>query len=165
MPMASSAVVAGRGATDLIVACVELGIMMGTAYGMGWRPDGGIGFAQAFGLLLWLRFALIWLGVWLGLTVPGPEAAAGLFAVVFPLTMISSIFVSPQLMPHWLGQVALWNPISSTASAARELFGAPTAVAASWPEQHALLLAGAWPALLTLLFLPLAVGRFQRLSR
>ena len=139
--------------------------MMSTAYGMGWRPGGGVGFAEAFGLLLWLRFALIWLGVWLGLVVPGPEAAAGLFAVVFPLTMISSIFVSPQLMPHWLGQAALWNPISSTASAARRLFGAPTGVGTSWPEQHTLLLAAAWPAALTLVFLPLAVWRFQRLSR
>lgn len=165
MPMAPSAVVAGRGLTDLIVACAELGIMMSTAYAMGWRPDGGPGFVQAFGLLLWLRFALIWAGVWLGLVVPSPEQAGGLFAVVFPMTMISSIFVSPQLMPDWLGQVALWNPISSTASATRELFGAPGATGDSWVERHALLMAGAWPAVLTLVFLPLAVRRFQRLSR
>ena len=41
MPMASSAVVAGRGVTDLLVACAELAIMMLTAIAMGWRPDGG----------------------------------------------------------------------------------------------------------------------------
>lgn len=165
MPMAPSAVVAGRGATDMVVSCAELGIMMGTAYAMGWRPDGGVPFAKAVVLLLALRFALIWVGVWLGLMLPSPEQAGGLFAIVFPLTMISSIYVSPQQMPHWLGQVALWNPLSSTASATRTLFGAPTGTGTSWPEQHALLLAGVWPTALTLLFLPLAVRRFQKLSR
>ncbi|AZM61620.1 MULTISPECIES: ABC transporter permease [unclassified Streptomyces] len=165
MPMASSAVVAGRGVTDLIVACAELAILMLTALAMGWRPDGGWAFLAAFGLLLWLRFALIWLGVWLGLLVPNPEAAGGLFAVAFPLTMISSIFVAPQLMPDWLGTVAAWNPISSTAAATRELFGTPVGGGDSWVEQHALLMAGLWPVVLTALFLPLAVRRFQRLSR
>lgn len=173
MPMAPSAVVAGRGATDLVVSCAELGIMMATAYGMGWRPEFGsgplfglgLGFVKAVVLLLSLRFALIWVGVWLGLLLPGPEQVGGLFAIVFPLTMISSIYVSPQQMPHWLGQAALWNPLSSTAGATRALFGAPTGQGTSWPEQHALLLAGAWPAALTLVFLPLAVRRFRRLSR
>ncbi|GGZ76325.1 ABC transporter permease [Streptomyces bluensis] len=165
MPMASSAVVAGRGVTDLITACAELAIMMLTAVAMGWRPDGGAGFLAAFALLLWLRFALIWIGVWLGLLVPNPEAAGGLFAVAFPLTMISSIYVAPQLMPDWLGVVAAWNPISSTAAATRELFGTPVGSGDSWVEQHALLMAGVWPLVLTAVFLPLAVRRFQRLSR
>ena len=44
-----------------------------TAVAMGWRPDGVFGFLAAFGLLLWLRFALIWLGVWL---TTAPDARA-----------------------------------------------------------------------------------------
>ncbi|MCP2276015.1 ABC-2 type transport system permease protein [Nocardia amikacinitolerans] len=166
MPMSPSAVVSGRGVTDLIVACAELTILMITAYAIGWRPDGGIlGAAASFALLLWLRFALIWLGVWLGLIVPNPEAAGGLFAVAFPLTMISSIFVAPQLMPNWLGHIAAWNPISSTVAATRELFGTPVGSGDSWIEQHAVLMAVVWPVVLTAIFLPLAVRRFQRLSR
>ncbi|MFI6206930.1 ABC transporter permease [Streptomyces sp. NPDC051041] len=165
MPMAPSAVVTGRGVNDLITACAELGIMMLTALAMGWRPDGGWGFAAAFGLLLWLRFALIWAGVWLGLLVPDPEAAGGLFAVAFPLTMISSVYVAPQLMPDWLGRVAAWNPVSSTAAATRDLFGAPAGGGDSWVERHALLMSGLWPLALTLVFLPLAVRRFRKLSR
>ncbi|WP_433580412.1 ABC transporter permease [Nocardia brasiliensis] len=166
MPMSPSAVVSGRGVTDLIVACAELTILMLTALAIGWRPDGGIlGAAAAFGLLLWLRCALIWVGVWLGLMVPNPEAAGNLFAVAFPLTMISSIFVAPQLMPSWLGAIAAWNPISSTVAAARELFGTPVGSGDSWIEQHALLMGVLWPVLITAVFLPLAVRRFQRLSR
>ncbi|NUW05222.1 ABC transporter permease, partial [Streptomyces sp. CAI 127] len=116
-------------------------------------------------LLLLLRFSLIWVGVWLGLLVPTPEAAGGLYAVAFPLTMISSTFVSPSLMPDWLGFVAAWNPISSTATATRELFGNPVAGGGTWVEEHALLMAVVWPLVITLVFLPLAVRRFQRLSR
>ncbi|GAA2292630.1 ABC transporter permease [Streptomyces kunmingensis] len=166
MPMAPSAVVSGRGVTDLVVACAELVILMLTAVAIGWRPSGGLGGGlAAFALLLWLRFALIWLGVWLGLLVPNAEAAGGLFAVAFPLTMISSIFVAPQLMPEWLGVVAAWNPLSSTVGAARELFGTPVGAGGSWVEQHAVLMAVVWPLVLTLVFVPLAVRRFQRLSR
>ncbi|MFJ1577726.1 ABC transporter permease [Streptomyces sp. NPDC088182] len=166
MPMAPSAVVTGRGVGDLLTAVAELLILAVTAYAIGWRWDSGfLGALGAFGLLLLLRFALIWVGVWLGLLVPGPEAAGNLFVVAFPLTMISSIFVAPSLMPDWLGAVAAWNPVSSTVTATRELFGNPVASGGSWPEEHALLLSVAWPVALTAVFVPLAVRRFQRLSR
>ncbi|MEV5451742.1 hypothetical protein AB0L31_17570, partial [Streptomyces sp. NPDC052535] len=35
-------------------------------------------------------------------------------------------------------QKAAWNPISSTAAAARDLFGTPVGGGDSWVEQHAL---------------------------
>ncbi|MFD5455143.1 ABC transporter permease, partial [Streptomyces olivaceus] len=70
-----------------------------------------------------------------------------------------------QLWPAWGGWVASWTPISSTAGAARDLFGTPVGGGDSWVEQHALLMSCAWPLALTLLFLPLAVRRFQRLSK
>ncbi|MEE1755722.1 ABC transporter permease [Streptomyces sp. SP18CS02] len=166
MPMAPSAVVTGRGVTDLIIACAELAILAATAFAMGWRADGGVAATLgAFALLLLLRFSLIWAGIWLGLLLPDPDAAGSLFAVAFPLTMISSVFVAPASMPGWLGTIAAWNPISSTASAARELFGNPVGGDGSWIQENALLMAAVWPVLLTVLFLPPAVRRFQRLSR
>ncbi|MFY1677534.1 ABC transporter permease [Streptomyces sp. WMMC905] len=164
MPMASSAVVAGRCGTDLLVAAAELGVMMSTAVAMGWRPQLGWGFVVGVVLLLWLRFSLVWLGIWIGLALPNPEAAGGLFALTFPVTMISGIFVSPQLMPGWLAVPAAWNPVSSTALATRDLFGSPVA-GDVWVERHALLMSGVWPLVLTAIFLPLAVRRFRGLSR
>jgi ABC-type multidrug transport system permease subunit len=119
----------------------------------------------AFGLLLWLRFALIWIGILLGLMTPNQEVAGNLFAVAFPFGMISSVFTPPHLMPEWLGAIALWNPVSSTANAAGELFGNPVVSGGSWIEQHAVLMAVVWPLLIIAIFLPLAVRRFQRLSR
>ncbi|CAM5382394.1 hypothetical protein SBADM41S_01365 [Streptomyces badius] len=166
MPMAPSAFASGRGAADLVVAAAELTILAVTALLIGWRADGGVlGALGAFGLLLLLRFSLVWVGVWLGMLVPTPEAAGGLYAVAFPLTMISSTFVSPSLMPDWLGFVAAWNPISSTATATRELFGNPVAGGGTWVEENAPLMAVVWPLAITLVFLPSAVRRFRRLSR
>ncbi|MFE7136104.1 ABC transporter permease [Streptomyces sp. NPDC057638] len=166
MPTAPSAVVTGRGVSDLLVATAELTILALTALAIGWRSDGGpLATLGAFGLLLLLRFSLIWVGVWLGLLLPSPEAAGSLYAVVFPLTMISSIFVPPSSMPDWLGAVAAWNPISSTAAAARELFGNPVASGGSWIEENAVLMAVLWPLVITAVCLPLAIARFQRLSR
>jgi ABC-2 type transport system permease protein len=166
MPMASSAVVTGRGVGDLLGAGLDLVILGLTALVVGWRPDGGVAATlAAFGLLLLLRFALIWVGVLLGLMVPNEEMAGNLFALAFPFAMISSAFVAPSLMPGWLGTIAAWNPVSATVTASRELFGNPVASGGTWIEQHAMLMAIVWPLVLTAIFLPLAIHRFQRLSR
>ncbi|PSL04762.1 ABC-type multidrug transport system permease subunit [Haloactinopolyspora alba] len=166
MPMSSSAVVTGRGVGDLISASVDLLVLALMALVVGWRSDGSVlATVAAFGLFLLLRFALIWIGILLGLMVPNEEAAGNLFAVAFPFGMISSAFVAPSLMPDWLGTIAAWNPVSSTVTAARELFGNPVAGSDTWIEQHALLMAVVWPLVITAVFVPLAVRRFQRLSR
>ncbi|CRK56296.1 Putative ABC iron siderophore transporter, fused permease and ATPase domains [Alloactinosynnema sp. L-07] len=166
MPMAQSAVVSGRGVSDLISASLDLAVLAAIALVVGWRSDGGlVATLSAFGLLLLLRFALIWIGVYLGLLMPNQEAAANLFSVAFPFGMISSVFTPPHLMPDWLGAIAMWNPVSSTANAIRELFGNPVPTGDSWIEQHALLMSIVWPVVITVIFLPLAVRRFQRLGR
>jgi ABC-type multidrug transport system permease subunit len=79
--------------------------------------------------------------------------------------MISSVFTPPHMMPGWLGAIAMWNPVSSTANAIRQLFGNPVASGGTWIEQHALVMAIVWPLVITAIFLPLAVRTFQRLSR
>ncbi|MFB7759399.1 ABC transporter permease [Streptomyces xiamenensis] len=165
MPMAPSAVVTGRGVSDVLHAGLDLLILAGIALVIGWRSDGGpLASLAAFGLLLLLRFALIWIGVLLGLLVPSTEAAGNLFAVAFPFGMVSSVFTPPSLMPDWLGTIAMWNPVSATAGAIRELFGNPMPTGGSWIEENALLMAVVWPLLITAVVLPLAIRKYQRLS-
>ncbi|WP_052849101.1 ABC transporter permease [Streptomyces avicenniae] len=165
MPMAPSAVVTGRGVADIAQATLDLVVMAVIALVIGWRSDGGfLATLHAFGLLVLLRFALTWVGVWLGLLVPSIEAAGNLFAVAFPLGMVSSVFTPPHLMPDWLGFLAMWNPVSSTAGAVRELFGNPAPAGDSWIEQNALLMAHVWPVLVTAVFLALALRRYRALS-
>jgi ABC-2 type transport system permease protein len=166
MPMTPSAVVAGRGVSDLLHAALDLVVMATIALIVGWRSDGSLlATLYAFVLLLLLRFALIWIGVFLGLLVPNQEAAGNLFAVAFPFGMISSVFTPPSLMPDWLGAIAMWNPVSSTANAIRDLYGNPLPTGGSWIEEHALLMAVVWPLIITAVALPLAVRKYQSLGR
>jgi ABC-type polysaccharide/polyol phosphate export permease len=166
MPMTPSAVVSGRGVSDLLHASLDLLIMASIALIVGWRSDGTLWETlYAFVLLLLLRFALIWVGVYLGLLMPNEQAAGSLFAVAFPFGMISSVFTSPSLMPDWLGAIAMWNPVSATANAVRELFGNPMPTGDSWIEENPLLMAVVWPLIITAIAMPLAVRRFQSLGR
>jgi ABC-type multidrug transport system permease subunit len=165
MPMAPSAVVTGRGVADLLQAAVDLTILVVIALVLGWRPGGGLAATvSAFLLLLWLRLALILVGIWIGLLVKNTEAAGNLFALAFPFGLISSVFTPPDLMPGWLGAIAAWNPVSSTATAIRDLFESPSVPSGFWIEQQAMAAGVIWPAVIAAIFLPLAVRRFQRLS-
>jgi hypothetical protein len=83
----------------------------------------------------------------------------------FPIGFLGNPFVASSTMPAWLGAIALWNPLSSTVSAARQLFGDPIGAGPSWITGHAVLMAVAWPLLLTAVFFPLSVHRYRRLSR
>jgi ABC transporter DrrB family efflux protein len=166
MPMNPAAFVTGRGVSDVLHAGLDLVVLAAIALVIGWRSDGSWwATLAAFGLLVLLRFALIWVGIWLGLLVKNQEAAGNLFALAFPFGMISSVFTPPELMPDWLGVLARWNPVSSTASAVRELFGTPTAAGDTWVEQHAIGMSIVWPLVITAVFLPLAVRSFRRLGR
>jgi ABC transporter DrrB family efflux protein len=166
MPMTRSGVVAGRSIADILSATLDLSILVICGLAVGWRWHNGIGEAlAAVGLLLLLRFSVIWVGIYMGLLVRTPEAANNLYALLFPITMLANTFVSPSQMPDWLGVIAEWNPLSSTVAATRELFGNPGIEGTSWIAQNAVLMAVVWPVLLIAVFMPLAVLRYRRLSR
>jgi ABC-2 type transport system permease protein len=163
MPMAPSAVVAGRSVSDMAHSTLGLALLVGCGLLVGWRAHGSLGAsALAVGLLLLLRFALLWVGIWLGLVVRGPESVAAVQILVWPVAFLANTFVPPESMPAWLGAIAEWNPLSATVAATRELFGNPGAGGDSWAATHALGLAIAWPVVILAVFLPLAVRRYQR---
>jgi ABC-2 type transport system permease protein len=166
MPMAQSAVLLGRAVTDMIYATVGLAVMIGAGLALGWRWHGGMGeTAAAIGLLLLLRFAMLWVGMYVGLLVPGPSAVNSVWTLLFPLTMVTVAFAASQTMPFWLGFLAEANPLSATIYATRDLFGNPGAEGTSFVARNAEMLAMAWPALIIAIFAPLAVHRYGRLSR
>lgn len=167
MPMAASAVLVGRAVADLLYSVAGLAVMVACGLAVGWRWHHGTGAALlAFGLLVLLRFALVWLGIYLGLVAGGPESLIAMQILVWPLGFLSNVFISPDTMPGWLGAVAHWNPLSATVAATRELFGNPTwASDSAWAAQHAIPLAVAWPLVLVAVFLPMSVRRYRRLTR
>ena len=166
IPMASSAVVLGRSITDMLYSIVGLVVMVVAGLVLGWRWHGGIGETlAAFGLLLLLRFAMLWVGIFLGLIIPGPSAVNAVWTVLFPLTMVTAAFAPPETMPGWLGAIAEWNPLSATIYATRDLFGNPGIGGSSFVSDNAIPLAVAWPLLIIAVLLPLSVHRYRHRSR
>lgn len=140
--------------------------MIGAGLVMGWRFHGGLAeTAAAIGLLLLLRFAMLWIGIFLGLIVPTASAVNSVWTFLFPFTMVTVAFAASETMPAWLGFVADWNPLSATIYATRDLFGNPGAHGSSWVAQNALPMAVAWPLLIIAIVLPLSVRRYRSLSR
>jgi ABC-2 type transport system permease protein len=166
MPMAPSAVVAGRSLADMLNSVLDLAFLLICGLIVGWRVHGSLGETLAgIGLLVLLRFAVLWVGIYVGLIIRNPETVASLYGMLFPLTIVSNTFASPGAMPGWLGAIAEWNPLSSTVTATRELFGNPDGGGGSWIADHALLMAVAWPVIMILVFFPLSVRQYRRLSR
>lgn len=167
MPMATSAVIAGRAAADMLSSAAALAVLTGCGWLVGWQPHRGATRAvAALALLLLLRFAFVWIGIYLGLTFySSPEAVTAVRTLEFPIGFLGNPFVAISTMPVWIAAIAQWNPLSSTVSAARQLFGDPTGAHSSWITDHAVLLAVAWPLLLIAVFFPLSLRRYRRLSR
>jgi ABC-2 type transport system permease protein len=163
MPIARSAVPFGRTAADLLGAAIGVAIMALIALLVGWRAHNGLAATlAAFGLVLLLRYAVSWIGVWVGLSV-SPQTADSLVPLVFPVTMISNSFVPTTGMPAWLRLIADWNPISALVAACRELFGNPTVLAAhaSLPLRHPVATTIGWALLILAVFVPLSTRRHQ----
>ncbi|MEU3838545.1 ABC transporter permease [Streptomyces sp. NPDC028635] len=162
MPMAPSAVLVGRCVTDLLNSALALAVLFGVGLAVGWEAHGTAAETlSAAGLLLLLRFALTWVGIYVGLLMKGPEGITLVQTLEFPVGFLTSAFVAPATMPGWLGTLAEWNPLSSTVAATRHLFGNPGWGGESWIAQHATLMAVLWPALLFAVFFPLSVRRFR----
>jgi ABC-2 type transport system permease protein len=166
MPMSGPAVLLGRSAADLLNSTLMLLGLVVCGLAIGWRPHNGPSETLlAFVLLLLLRFAFLWLGIYLGLVVKGTGATTAVQTLEFPVGFLANVFVAPSTMPSWLGTISEWNPLSSTVAAVRELFGNPGWGGGSWVTQNAVLMAFVWPLLILAVFFPLAVRRYRRLSR
>ncbi|MEU9155365.1 ABC transporter permease [Streptomyces sp. NPDC048417] len=169
MPMSRATVPFGQAGADLIVGLLELLVMALCGLVVGWRAHGSVGSALAgFGLLALFRYALTWVGAFLGLIVTDEETADHILILVFPVSMISNTFVPTAGMPAWLQTIADWNPVSAAVAACRELWhnpGATAAAADTWPLRHPVTATLGWSLLLIAVFMPLSVLRHQRAGR
>jgi ABC transporter DrrB family efflux protein len=157
LPIARSAVLAGRMLSDAVRLLLLIAAMTAVGFGVGFRVHTGA-LAALAGLALTLAFgmAFSWAMLYLALTLRTAEAtqAAGQ-TLMFALTFLSSAFVPLATMPGWLQAIARTNPVTYAVDALRALLaGGPTA----WP----VMLAVAWIAGLVVVFAPLAVRRYQR---
>jgi ABC-2 type transport system permease protein len=170
LPIARLSVLSGHAAAFLLRAALPILLMTATGFVVGWRIHAGVGdIVAAYGLMIAFSFAVIWLGILLGSSVPTPEAVQGVgFVTVFPLTFIASTFVGTSSMPGVLRTVAEWNPVTTLANALRQLFGNPGGIAPDhgpWSLQHPVAYTLFWAVALVVVCAPLAVVQYQRSIR
>jgi len=158
LPMSQSSVLVGRTVTDLFRALLAVAIMWVVGLFVGFRPtDNLVANVAAIGLMLLFGFALSWIGVAAGSLVRTPEALQGIiFAVVFPLTFVSTAFVDPAIaMPDWLAWFAERQPMSLVIDATRDL----TIYGEFGPSFIPALL---WSVIPLVAFFPLGVWAYNR---
>ena len=161
LPMARSAVLAGRTIADAIRNIFVVVLMFFVGYLIGFRLEGTWSDAiAAFAILLLFGFAFSWISAVIGLAVKNTETAqvAG-FIWVFPLVFASSIFVPVETMPTWLQTFAAHSPITITVDAVRALTlgTSTTADTARFAIQSFMWIGG-----LLVVFMPLAIWLYRR---
>jgi ABC-2 type transport system permease protein len=166
LPMARSAVLAGRTMSDTIRNLCVILLMTGVGYLIGFRFHGGFLYAVA-GILLAVLFshAFSWISALIGLSIRDVESTqAASFASIFPLVFASSAFVPVASMPGWLQGFAKVNPISLTVNAIRSLTldsRTATAVQGGTTGTHVLQALLAIVVMLAI-FAPLAIRAYRK---
>jgi ABC transporter DrrB family efflux protein len=157
LPMARSAVLAGRTIADLSRNVFVVVLMVVVGFIVGFRVHSNI-LALLAGMLLVLLFgyAMSWIFATVGLAVGDPETAqAAAFPVLAPLVFASTAFVPLESMPGWLQVWARNQPVSVTVTAVRDLvLGLPAASSVA----KAVL----WLLAILLVFVPLSVRLYRR---
>ncbi len=129
LPIARPSVLLGHTLGDLAVGLIGLAVVTGIGVLFGWRPERGpLPVLAGFLLLAVFMYAMLWVGVLLGLFSRNMETinvVAGLVTVL--LSFLSNAFQSVDRLPAWLRPVADWNPVSAVVTWTRELWGNPTA--------------------------------------
>ena len=157
LPMARSAVLAGRTLSDTVRNGFVVVLMGVVGYLVGFRIHagfldalGGVALALAFGL------CFSWISALIGLAVRDVEAAqAASFVWIFPLVFASTAFVPLASLPGWLQGWAKINPVSVNVDALRALLQ-------GWPSTtYHLGAAVAWVVGILVVFVPLSVRKYR----
>jgi ABC-2 type transport system permease protein len=157
LPMARSAVLAGRTLADLVRNVFVVLLMCVVGFLVGWRIHTDVvGLIGAIAVLIAFSLSLTWLFGFVGLLTGDPETAqAASFPLLGPLIFASTAFVPLASMPGWLQAFAAHQPVSVTVDAAR-------ALTVGGPTFGKVLGSLAWSVGIIAVFAPLAVRRYRR---
>jgi ABC-2 type transport system permease protein/oleandomycin transport system permease protein len=164
MPMARSAVLAGRLIADTARMLVTILVMIAVGYAVGFRFENGVGPAIAM-VVLALAFGLVvcCVSAYIGLAIKDEESVQAFGLIwVFPLTFVSSAFVPIQSMPGWLQAFANNQPVTIVINTMRHLALGPSPSAQTL-EPH-LWQSIVWLIGILAVFGPLAVRTYRRNS-
>jgi ABC transporter DrrB family efflux protein len=162
MPMARSAVLAGRLIADSIRMMIVILVIVGVGYAVGFRFQNGVAgavgmvlLAEAFGVTICAVSAFV------GLAIKDEESVQAFGLIwLFPLTFISSAFVPIATMPGWLQDFANNQPVTLVINAMRAMaLGGP-----AFPLNPSLWESLVWLAGVLIVFVPLAVWSYRRVG-
>jgi ABC-2 type transport system permease protein/oleandomycin transport system permease protein len=171
LPMARSAVLAGRTTSDLIKNGLLLTIVIGVGYLVGFVFQNGFFNAIAmYALVIAVGFAFSWISACIGLWLKQVEAVqAASFTWIFPVVFVSSAFVPVEGMASFLQPIAEANPVTVWCNLARYLAngeagildatGQPVATVEELVVKSVL-----WLAAILIVFIPLAIRLYRKLD-
>lgn len=164
LPMARSAVLAGRTIADLIRNAFVISLMIVVGFVIGYRYQTSfVEFVAGVAIVLLFAYSLSWVMAAIGLKVANPEAAqTAVFLPVFPFVFASAIFVPVDTMPSWLQGFAENQPVTVVAEAARGLMIGQGALDPGQSVAGQVGLAIAWCAGITIVAAPIAVRIYRR---
>jgi ABC transporter DrrB family efflux protein len=157
LPMARSAVLAGRTLADVVTNFVQLALMVvvGLVIGFSFHTSAPLVIGGIV-LMLFFGYAFSWVFAFVALRSSSAESAQALgFIVVFPITFASSAFVPTGSMPDWLRAFADNNPFTTIVDALRHLWLGTPAGNDVWG-------AVAWSVGIVAVFATLAVSGYRR---
>jgi ABC-2 type transport system permease protein/oleandomycin transport system permease protein len=159
LPMARSAVLAGRTLADLVRNTFVVAIMVAVGVLVGWRTHTGVA-SVAAGIAVMLLFghSLNWLFALVGLHSSSAEAAQAMaFPIMAPLVFVSTAFVSATTMPAPLEWFAEHQPVSIVIDAVRSL-----TYGGQFSDPGKVFSAILWSAGIIAVCAPLAVRSYRR---
>jgi ABC-2 type transport system permease protein/oleandomycin transport system permease protein len=170
LPMARSAVLAGRTAADLVKNLVLVLVMIGVGYLVGFRFLNG--FVAAVGvvvLVLAVSFTFSWISATVGLAIKQVEGVqAAVFTLIFPIVFVSAAFIPVEFMSSALQPIARNNPVTHWANLARYLSLGPEKfyqVSTTSASLDDLVISSAlWIVGLLAVFIPLSIRLYRRLT-
>jgi ABC transporter DrrB family efflux protein len=156
LPMARSAVLAGRTLADICRSAVALAVMIGLGLLVGFRFHNSIGACVAgVALVVGFGYAFSWVYAAVGLAVKDPQTAQ--MAAILPMFILffaSSALVPVATMPGWLQPFARNQPASVTIQAVRALFE-------GGPVYHAVWQSIAWCIAMFVVFLAVSLRLYR----
>ena len=161
LPMARSAVLAGRTSADLLRNVFVVVLISIVGFAVGFRISTNFGwFLVGVGIVLLFSYTLCWGFATLGLSAPNAETAQIMvFPVLFPFIFASSAFVPVSVMPGWLQAFAKHQPVTQVVDAARSLM-----VGGTLHDSAAVWASLAWCIGLLIVLVPLAVRKYRRVA-
>jgi ABC transporter DrrB family efflux protein len=157
LPMARSAVLAGRTLADMARNVLVIVIMVVVGFLVGFRVHtNALALLASVAIMLLFGFAMSWIMALIGLATRNGEAAqAASFPFLALLVFASNSFVPTRTMPGWLQAYANHQPVSATVSSVRALLNGGATVGHVFS-------AVAWSVGIIAVFAPLAVRRYRR---